>query len=106
MARNIANYHHERWDGSGYPDGLKGSKIPLEARITSLADQYDALRSLRPYKPAFSHEQAFQIITEGDGRTLPQHFDPEVLATFSSYAPLLGKLHNKFHEQEQALALR
>ncbi len=103
VGRNIANFHHERWDGSGYPDGLKGSAIPLEARITSLADQYDALRSLRPYKPAFSHEQAFQTITMGDDRTLPAHFDPEVLATFKNYAPLFGKMHNKFHEQTLTL---
>jgi len=101
--RNIAHFHHERWDGSGYPNGLKGAEIPLEARITSVADQYDALRSLRPYKPAFSHEQAYQIITEGDGRTLPEHFDPQVLATFKAYAPLFGKIHTKFSEQELAL---
>lgn len=83
MGMEIARSHHERWDGSGYPDGLSGDDIPLGARILAVADQYDALRNLRPYKPAFDHEKTCNTILMGDGRTLPDHFDPRVLLAFA-----------------------
>jgi response regulator RpfG family c-di-GMP phosphodiesterase len=72
MAAVIALYHHEKWDGSGYPHGFAGELIPLEARIVALADVYDALSSARPYKPAFPESEAFSIITASVGA----HFDP------------------------------
>jgi HD-GYP domain-containing protein (c-di-GMP phosphodiesterase class II) len=68
----ITGTHHEKWDGSGYPVGLKGNNIPLEGRIMSIVDVYDALISERPYKKAFSHEEACEIIVDGAGT----HFDP------------------------------
>jgi len=82
MARTIAHYHHEKFDGSGYPEGLLGYDIPLPARIVALSDIYDALRSPRSYKDGFSHDKAYEIITVGDGRVMPDHFDPDVLEAF------------------------
>jgi len=78
MARQIATYHHEKWDGSGYPHGLRGDDIPIPARLMAVADVYDALITRRVYKPAFSHEQAAAIIIEGRGK----HFDPEIVDAF------------------------
>ena len=76
IAENVAHYHHERWDGSGYPDGLKGEKIPLEARIMAIADVYDALVSKRVYKEKMSFEQADRIILEGMGRQFDKRLEP------------------------------
>ena len=92
LARNIALYHHEKADGSGYPFGLKNEEIPVEAKIVALVDVYDALRSERPYKKAFTHEQTMKIILEGDGRTDPNHFDPQLLKIFKEKGDEINKL--------------
>ncbi|MFZ5457283.1 MAG: response regulator [Pseudomonadota bacterium] len=81
IAMDIAHYHHEKWDGSGYPEGLAGEAIPLPARLMALADVFDALISKRAYKPAFPLDRATAIITEGRG----QHFDPDVVDAYLAH---------------------
>jgi putative two-component system response regulator len=83
LGAGMAHSHHERWDGSGYPEGLRGDAIPLAGRIMAIADVYDALRTARRYKPAFDHAASVGILTKGDGRTSPAHFDARVLAAFA-----------------------
>lgn len=88
-ALNIAKYHHEKFDGTGYPYGLRGSLIPLEAQIVAIVDVYDALRSKRPYKDSFSHETAIDIIINGDGRTEARHFNPEIIRIFMEKSDII-----------------
>lgn len=88
LGREIAYHHHEKWNGKGYPSGLAGEDIPLSARITALADVYDALTSVRPYKKAFSHEKAAEII-RGDAGT---HFDPEIVDAFLAQEQMFNKI--------------
>ncbi len=78
MSEQIAAFHHERWDGTGYPLGISGTDIPLSARIMAIADVYDALVSVRSYKRSFTHKEAVKIITEGSGN----HFDPDIVDAF------------------------
>ena len=99
-AERIARSHHERFDGSGYPAGLAGAAIPMEARIVGLVDVYDALRSPRPYKAAMQHYRVCAIIQDGDGRTKPGHFDPDVLAVFTRISPEFDELYRQNADPE------
>lgn len=92
IAVNIAHYHHEKWDGNGYPTGISGENIPIEARIMALADVFDALVSKRCYKEAYSYDKAFDII-EG---SLGSHFDPELGRVFMTCRPELENLYDNF----------
>jgi putative two-component system response regulator len=95
MAASIALNHHERWDGSGYPRGLRGEDIPVEGRIVMLVDQYDALRSKRPYKELLDHDTVVKIMVEGDGRTRTEHFDPQVLDAFITLADTFDGIYSR-----------
>ncbi|MGN0340667.1 MAG: HD domain-containing phosphohydrolase [Lachnospira sp.] len=92
IAKNVALYHHEKWNGKGYPYGLAGTDIPLEARIMALADVFDALVSKRCYKEAFSYDKAFSIIEESTG----EHFDPLLGKVFLKCRPQLEKLYDGY----------
>jgi putative two-component system response regulator len=98
MARQIALSHHEHWDGSGYPDGIRGDTIPMSGRIVLLADRYDALRCERPYKTGFSHEKAVDIIVNGDERSRPEHFDPKLLHAFQEINSQFDDVFRLFRE--------
>ena len=95
-ARNMAGYHHEKWNGKGYPDGLHGEVIPLSARIMSVADVFDALTSKRVYKPPFPLDKALSIISEGAG----QDFDPKVVEVFLDSLDDVKKVLRKYKEYE------
>jgi putative two-component system response regulator len=97
----IALNHHERWDGGGYPNGTRGEAIPLAARIMNICDIYDALRSKRPYKPAFDHLKAVDTITRGDGRTQPEHFDPGIREAFKQNHESLREIFEAHTEQHR-----
>ena len=99
MGADIALNHHEKWDGTGYPNAVQGDAIPLAARIVQLADIYDALRSERPYKPAFTHARAVSIITEGDDRIDPRaHFDPALIALFADAHAEFARIWDRLHD--------
>jgi putative two-component system response regulator len=102
MARDIAGSHHEKFDGSGYPHGIKGEEIPLCGRIVALADVYDALTTKRVYKQAFSHEQARSIIVEGSGK----HFDPAVVEAFLANEQRFSRVRRQYDETAAAESAR
>lgn len=88
IARDIVYYHHEKWDGSGYPEGIAGEAIPASARLMAIVDVYDALISSRPYKEPMSHEQAYAIIREGRGT----HFDPDAIDAFEAIKEIVAQI--------------
>jgi len=91
MGIEIALFHHEKWDGSGYPEGRSGEAIPLSARIMAVADVYDALRTRRPYKEPFSHEESFAILQKDSG----SHFDPLLVEVFAQLEDEIKDLYNR-----------
>jgi PAS domain S-box-containing protein len=99
MGKEIAFNHHEKWDGSGYPRGLKGKAIPLSARIIALADVYDALTTKRFYKEAYSHAKAKNMITELKGK----HFDPEIVDAFLAVQDTFNRVRQEKLKQEAVL---
>ena len=101
-AAEIARSHHEWWDGTGYPDGLKGEKIPLSARIVAVADVLDALRSVRPYKTALTWEEAFAQVQQGSGT----HFDPSVCEALASVESEMRDLDEQMRANEPSEALK
>ena len=98
-AHEIALAHHERWDGSGYPNGLMGETIPLAGRIVMLVDTYDALRSRRSYKPPFSHAKTCHIMLNGRERTRPEHFDPRLLEAFREFHLEFDEIFSRIGEE-------
>jgi len=104
MAERIAINHHERWDGTGYPAGLAEEKIPIEGRIAAFADQYDALRSIRPYKPPFDYIMAYRIMVEGNERMGPQHFDPQILQIFKDTTREYEEIYERYKDAPPGLA--
>ena len=106
MAAEIALYHHEKWDGTGYPHGVKGEAIPISARIVALADTYDALRSVRPYKPRFDHARAMDIIVNGDERIDPKgHFDQRLVEVLRRHDARMDEIHQTFVDRPPETAI-
>ena len=97
MAAGIALHHHERWDGSGYPDNLKGEAIPVSARVVALADVFDALTMKRPYKEAWPQEKVIATIRDSSG----SHFDPAVVRAFDSVLERIGHIRAEWDLKEQ-----
>ncbi len=102
VAKEIAMWHHERWDGSGYPDGLAGEAIPIPARLMALADVFDALASRRIYKEPMPFEVAVRIITESSG----SHFDPDVVAAFLACQEVFRSILDRYADTEETLRLK
>lgn len=102
LAEAIALTHHEKWDGSGYPEGLKGVKINQAGRITAISDVFDALTSKRPYKEPFSLEKSFAIIKEGRGK----HFDPDVVDAFFAVQDEILSMKDKYKDEGESLLVR
>ena len=103
VAQQIAGSHHEKWDGSGYPRGLKGEDIPLGGRLMALADVYDALISRRVYKPPFTHTRAEEIILQGAGT----HFDPDIVDAFAGFSQAFRQValfNSESDEQRETLS--
>ena len=98
IATNVAHYHHEKYNGTGYPEGLRGENIPFEARIMALADVFDALVSVRYYKKAMSYDEAFDLIDKERG----QHFDPHLARLFTSkeFRKIVVGLYESFENTE------
>lgn len=92
LAASIALTHHECFDGSGYPNGLRAYDIPLEGRIATVCDVYDALREDRVYRPGLTHEHAMDVMLNGDGRTEPAQFDPQMLQAFAGQSQLYAQM--------------
>ncbi|HKO94585.1 MAG TPA: two-component system response regulator [Polyangiaceae bacterium] len=100
LAKEIAYGHQEKWDGSGYPEGLRGEAIPISARLMAVADVYDALISRRVYKPAMPHEQAVKIIQEGKG----QHFDPDIVDAFLARLGAFQEIAARYADSDEDIA--
>ena len=101
-AKEIAFCHQEKWDGSGYPQGLRGEEIPVSARLMALADVYDALISRRVYKEGISHEEAVALIRDGRG----SHFDPDVVDAFLELAPEFLAIASRFRDSDEERGLQ
>lgn len=101
MASNVAHYHHERWSGNGYPNGLKGKEIPVESRIASLADVYDALNSKRPYKEGFADEKVMAIMRDQNG----DHFDPEIFNAFENNLHVFRDIRDRLSNETEEASL-
>jgi putative two-component system response regulator len=100
LAKEIAYSHQEKWDGSGYPEGLAGDAIPISARLMAVADVYDALISRRVYKEGMPHEQAVRIILDGRGT----HFDPDICDAFQACLPVFQQIAARFADSDQDMA--
>ncbi|TCJ11877.1 two-component system response regulator [Parasulfuritortus cantonensis] len=102
VAKDIALWHHEKWDGSGYPDGLAGEGIPVAPRLMALADVFDALVSRRIYKEPMPFEQAVELIRDGSGK----HFDPDVVSAFLANLDIFGQILERFADTEESLSAK